>query len=249
MGNSLATSEKVIKRDDLPELLDFFTEQDFAYHPRPDARRMRTLVANIWLAHKCSWSATLSDPRAPARKTIWEYRSEELYVAALEKARPEIARLAREKVMQLMQQSKQDAIQLKSAQYMLEAYEPETYDAGVRRQIRANQGNWINSILQANIPESLKHSVITVDPARPTLPAPVVPEELTDNKTYRSISTDGETYPFPEEMPPISNLSNDISHLDCPQPGAESDTGAEPLRTGAAAAASTQTFPNKPITE
>ena len=151
--------------------------------------------------------------------------------------------------MQLMQQSKQDAIQLKSAQYMLEAYEPETYDAGVRRQIRANQGNWINSILQANIPESLKHSVITVDPARPTLPAPVVPEELTDNNTYRSISTDGETYPFPEEMPPISNLSNDISHLDCPQPGAESDTGAEPLRTGAAAAASTQTFPNKPITE
>jgi len=249
MAQPALIAEKSTNENELPELVQFFTDSDFAHVQRPDAKRVRVLVANLWLAHKCSWSATIADPRAPSRSIIWEYRSEELFVAALEKARPEIARLAREKVMALMQTSKQDAIQLKSAQYMLEAYEPETYDAGVRRQIRANQGNWINSILQANIPESLKHSVITVDPARPALPAPVAVEELPDNNTYRSILADGGEFPFPEEEASPATLSNDSSHLDCPQPGAESDTGAEPLRTGAAAAASTQTFSTKPITE
>jgi hypothetical protein len=249
MAQPARQEENKTKNDGLPDIPTFFVDDDFSYHKRTDARRNRAYLANLWLANKCSWQLTLEDPRAPYRQQVWDARQEPLFVAALEKARPEIARLAREKVMQLMQQSKQDAIQLKSAQYMLEAYEPETYDAGVRRQIRANQGNWINSILQANIPESLKSSVITVDPARPALPAPVVPEELPDNVTYRSISTDGNTYPFPDEIPPISTLSNDISRLDCPQPGAESTTGAEPSRTAAAAAAPTQTFPNKPITE
>ena len=130
MNEAALTHEKLTKDDGYPQLIEFFVEGDFAYHARPDARKMRTLVANLWLAHKCSWSAVIADPRSPSRNTLWEYRADDLFVAALEKARPEIARLAREKVMQLMQQSKQDAIQLKSAQYMLEAYEPETYDAG-----------------------------------------------------------------------------------------------------------------------
>jgi hypothetical protein len=249
MAQPARQEENKTKNDGLPDIPTFFVDDDFSYHKRTDARRNRAYLANLWLANKCSWQLTMEDPRAPYRQQVWDARQEPLFVAALEKARPEIARLAREKVMQLMQQSKQDAIQLKSAQYMLEAYEPETYDAGVRRQIRANQGNWINSILQANIPESLKNSVITVDPARPSLPAPAASAELTDKFSYQSISTGGDTYPFPDEIPPVSNLSNDISHLDCPQSSAESDAGAEPSRTAAAAAAPTQTFSNKPITE
>jgi len=249
MTATALSPDKLTKEDGYPQLVEFFVEADFAYHSRPDARRMRTLVANLWLAHRCSWSAVIADPRSPSRNTLWEYRADELFVAALEKARPEIARLAREKVMQLMQQSKQDAIQLKSAQYMLEAYEPETYDAGVRRQIRANQGNWINSILQANIPESLKHSVITVDPARPALPAPA--ESAGENCPISLLIGQNveEVIPFPDETPAPTTLPNDSSYLDCPQSGAESAPGAEPSRAAAAAAAPTQTFSTKPITE
>jgi hypothetical protein len=239
--------------DQLPTIPAVFTEDDFAYKIRNDGRRMRALCANLWLAYECSWNLARIDPRAPHRDTIYQYLSEPEFVAALEKARPILSRMAHDTLTEIMRQSDSDAVRMKTAQWFLEAHEPETYDPGVRRQMRANQGTWINSLLQASLPDHLTRTVGSLDPAGPV---PTLDAPLSDNCPISLLIGQSDPVPFPDEIdaeskPVLEKL--DIEEESKPRmpcgnsSGLESPPaqGAEPFADGADAGHPPHTFSQK----
>lgn len=211
------------------------------------------MCANLWLAYECSWNLARIDPRAPHRDTIYQYLSEPEFVAALEKARPILSRMAHDTLTEIMRQSDSDAVRMKTAQWFLEAHEPETYDPGVRRQMRANQGTWINSLLQASLPDSLTRTAGSLDPAG-TVPALDAP--LSDNCPITLLIGQSDPVPFPDETTVDTDTSQQISKsaksLDIlpekPQPAAGNPSagqGAEPFADGPDVAPPTHTFSQK----
>lgn len=245
--------QKTQKSEQLPELVTLFHEDDFEYCMQQTSRRMRAMVANMYVTFGFSWAAIRKDPRSPHYTTLQNLQCEPEFVAVLDKVRPALAARAKDTITKLMQDSQSDVVKLKSAQYILEAHEPETYDPGVRRQMRANQGTWINSLLQASLPDSLTRTAGSLDPAGAV---PALDPPLSDNCPITLLIGQSDPVPFPDETTADTDTSQQISKsaksLDIlpekPQPAAGNPSagqGAEPFADGTDAGHPTHTFSQK----
>lgn len=252
----MESQQKTATNVELEELPQVFFEDDFPYCGQRSSRHMRATVANLFVLHSFSWHKVRRDPRAPHRDTMLNLESEADFVAVLDKLRPIIAARSRETLTKLMQESASDAIKMKTAQFFLESYEPETYDPGVRRQIRANQGTWLNSILQASLPDTLTRAASLADPSAPALPAPTVDVTPADNCPISLLIGESPTIPFPDDNQADTDIDRiTANHAESlnkkpenrsqPAVSATGGQGAEPFADGADAAPSTQTFSKK----
>ena len=244
---------KTQKSEQLPELVTLFHEDDFEYCMQQTSRRMRAMVANMYVTFGFSWAAIRKDPRSPHYTTLQNLQCEPEFVAVLDKVRPALAARAKDTITKLMQDSQSDVVKLKSAQYILEAHEPETYDPGVRRQMRANQGTWINSLLQASLPDSLTRTAGSLDPAGT---APALDAPLSDNCPITLLIGQSDPVPFPDEIdaeskPVLEKL--DIEEESKPRTpcgnssglGSPPAQGAEPFADGTDAGHPPHTFSQK----
>lgn len=109
-------------------------------------------------------------------KTFYRHIAHPSFREAFNELRPLIVGRSLERVMGISAQADCDSTSLKASTYLLEAYEPETYDAGVRRQKVANDGNWLAQLLSNTaVPKDVIETTLSSDPFA-ELPQQAVPK-------------------------------------------------------------------------
>lgn len=121
------------------------------------------------------------DSGAVTRSTLFLHMSHPSFKEALDELRPLMVNRTLSRVMEISESADCDSTSLKASTYLLEAYEPDTYDSGVRRQRIANTAtDWLSQLLGSRaIPQNVIEDSLESDPFKDLPEVTVIPDQST----------------------------------------------------------------------
>lgn len=112
---------------------------------------IKALMVNLYFEYAGNWKMVLGDERSVSHRTLSRYWQDPTFRAHIEALQPVLLLKAKGVVMDLMHNAKSEMVRLNAATRWLEAYDGETWDRGVRRQIVANKGTIANTLFSKAI--------------------------------------------------------------------------------------------------
>lgn len=110
-------------------------------------RYCKAVMINLYFEYGGNWRKALKDPRSVSSRTLRSYWADDLFRAKIEALQPIIVLEAKGVVIELFRDGVKEEVRLAAALRILEAYEGEVFDRGVRKQIVANRGSIQNTLL------------------------------------------------------------------------------------------------------
>lgn len=113
--------------------------------------------------------------------SFYRYRHHPAFIEAINELRPLIVGRSLERVLAISAEADCDSTSLKASCYLLEAYDPDTYDPGVRRQRIANSAtDWLAQLIgNQKLPVEIINEAIEEDPFKELPAATVIPDKST----------------------------------------------------------------------